>query len=91
MAWRLQHSAWLGLTAALALCACERPTEPSQPISLPPALARAFSDCLPHRGKPVSSTPSYEPYMDLMAQVAAAGPLFVTSSEAVPLCALAHG
>jgi hypothetical protein len=88
MAWRLQHSAWLGLIAVLALPACGRPTEPALPASSRPALARAFSDCLPHRGKPVSLTPSYEPYQELTAQVAETGPLFVTSSEAVPLCAL---
>jgi len=27
----------------------------------------------------------------ILVALAAAGPLFVTSSEAVPLCALAHG
>jgi hypothetical protein len=67
MAWRLQHSACLGLTAVLSLSACERSTEPAQPATSLPGLSRIFSDCLPHRGKPVKSTPSYEPYQDLMA------------------------
>lgn len=36
----------------------------------------------------IEPTPPYSPYRDLMARVTPAGPVFATSSEAVPVCAL---